>query len=173
MMSVEHAGRPPIPKLLVLEQAALLRESLHQQARKVVLTNGCFDLLHAGHIYFLQQAAECGDALFIALNSDASVRALKGPTRPLQSQWERAFALSALACTHTIVLFEQPRLVAEIETLRPDVYAKAGDYALETLDASERAALEAADTQIRFLPFLPGFSTTDLLKRIASAENSA
>lgn len=162
---------PSADKLRSLTAAIDLRQSLRQQHRRVVLTNGCFDLLHAGHLYFLQQAAACGDALFVALNSDASVRALKGPARPILSEFERAYALSALACVHTIVLFDQPRLEAEIRALAPDIYVKAGDYSLATLDPSERAALQEVGAEVRFLPFLPGFSTTGLLKRIAAASS--
>ena len=159
----------PVPKLHPLAEAVARRAVLAAEGRRVVLTNGCFDLLHAGHLYFLESAAAAGDALFVALNSDESVRALKGPHRPVQSETERAYALSALACTHTLVIFRQPRLVAEIEALRPDVYVKAGDYTLERLDRSEREALQAVGADIRFLPFLPGFSTTLLLQRIAAA----
>jgi rfaE bifunctional protein nucleotidyltransferase chain/domain len=155
-----------------LSEAADARAVLRRHNRKAVLTNGCFDLLHAGHIYFLEQARRAGDALFIALNSDSSVRALKGPFRPLQSEIERAYALSALACTDVVFLFDQPRLTNEIRALRPDVYVKAGDYSLETLDPGERAALTEVGAEIRFLPFLPGFSTTQLLKRIAAAAGS-
>ncbi len=159
----------PVAKLRTLDEAVAERRAMGATRRRVVLTNGCFDLLHAGHIYFLQTAAALGDALFIALNSDASVRALKGPQRPVQGERERAYALSALACTHTLVLFREPRLVPEIEALRPDVYVKAGDYTLERLDRAERDALQAVGAEIRFVPFLPGFSTTKLLQRITAA----
>ncbi|HYD82635.1 MAG TPA: adenylyltransferase/cytidyltransferase family protein [Opitutus sp.] len=159
----------PLPKLRTLDNARREREQLAAAGQKVVLTNGCFDLLHTGHLYFLQEAAKLGDALFVALNGDASVRALKGPHRPIQSAHERAYALAALACVHTVVVFDEPRLVREIEALRPDIYAKAGDYSLATLDSSERDALHAVGAEVRFLPFLPNFSTTALLKRIAAA----
>ncbi len=165
--------RLPLPKLRTLENAAAERQALAATGRKIVLTNGCFDLLHAGHLYFLQEAARLGDALFVALNGDASVRTLKGPYRPIQSESERAFSLNALACVHTVLIFDEPRLVREIEALRPDLYVKAGDYTLASLDPSERAALDHAGTEIRFLPFLPNFSTTALLKRIAAAAPAA
>lgn len=164
---------PPAPlgsvKLRSLPEAADTRAALAADGRRVILTNGCFDLLHAGHLYFLQEAARLGDALFVALNSDASVRALKGPHRPIQSESERAYALAALACVHTIVVFSEPRLVSEIHALRPDLYVKAGDYHLDSLDATERQALIDVGADIRFLPYLPNFSTTSLLKRIAAA----
>lgn len=157
------------PKLHSLEGAVAWRGRQREAGRRVVLTNGVFDLLHTGHLYYLQQARRLGDALLIALNADASVRALKGPARPVQSEEQRAFALAALACVDAIVIFHEPRLTAEIRALRPDLYCKAGDYTLEKLDAGERAALQEGGAQIEFLPFLPGFSTTQLIARIRAA----
>lgn len=162
-----------VPKLMSLEAATVYRQRLTAEGKRMVLTNGCFDLLHAGHIYFLQQARQLGDALFVAVNSDESVRVLKGPKRPVQSELERAYALSALECTSALVVFRQPRLTQEIQALRPDLYAKAGDYTLESLDPSERAALQAAGAEIRFLPYLPGFSSTNLIRRIVAAGGTA
>ena len=157
------------PKLRNLEHSVTQRQKLRAAGRRVVLTNGVFDLLHTGHIYYLQKARALGDALFVALNSDASVRALKGPKRPVQSEEARAYALGALACVDGVVIFNEPRLTAEIRALRPDVYCKAGDYTLEKLDAGERAALEEVGAKITFLPFLPGFSTTELIAKIKAA----
>jgi rfaE bifunctional protein nucleotidyltransferase chain/domain len=157
------------PKLLTLPEAVAARERLRAAGRRVVLTNGVFDLLHSGHLYFLQQARALGDALFIALNADASVRALKGPLRPVQTERERAYALGALACVDAVVIFRERRLTAEILALRPDLYTKAGDYALDRLDSGERAALDQTGAHISFLPFLPGFSTTELIAKIKAA----
>ena len=162
-----------VPKLLSLEQACARRAVLATEGKRVVLTNGCFDLLHAGHIHLLQQARQLADALFVAVNSDESVRALKGPKRPVQSERERAYALGALECTDALFVFPQPRLTREISLLRPDIYAKAGDYTLESLDAAERAALQAVGAEIRFLSFLPGFSSTELIRRVAQAGGTA
>ena len=156
-------------KLRPLAATVAWREQLRSAGKRVVLTNGVFDLLHTGHLYYLQQARALGDALVVALNADASVRALKGPARPVQTEEQRAYALGALACVDAVTIFREPRLTAEIRALRPDVYCKAGDYTLEKLDAGERAALEAAGAQIKFLPFLPGFSTTELIARIQAA----
>ena len=111
--------------------------------KRVVLTNGVFDLLHTGHLYYLKQARALGDALIIALNADASTRALKGPSRPVQDEAQRAYALAALECVDAIVIFGAPRLTAEIRALQPDIYCKAGDYTLEKLNPEERAALES------------------------------
>jgi rfaE bifunctional protein nucleotidyltransferase chain/domain len=157
------------PKLFSLEGAVARREALRAAGQRVVLTNGVFDLLHTGHLFYLQQARALGDALFIALNADASVRALKGPTRPVQSEEQRAYALAALACVDAVFIFRTPRLDAEIRSLRPDVYTKAGDYTLEKLDAGERTALQSVGADIRFMPFLPGFSTTNLIAKIKAA----
>lgn len=157
------------PNYLSLEAAVARREALRSQGKRVVLTNGVFDLLHTGHIYFLKKAAALGDALFIAVNADASVKALKGPTRPVQSVLERAYLLGNLSFVDTVFSFGTPRLDAEIDAIRPDIYAKAGDYTLDTLDKGERAALERAGSQIHFLPFLEGYSTTSLIARIAAA----
>ena len=137
--------------------------------KTVVLTNGVFDLLHPGHLYYLRKAAELGGALFIAINGDASVKALKGPARPVQTAEERAYALGALEFVDTLLVFDTPRLDGEIRALRPDVYAKAGDYSLDKLDPGERQALEEVGARIEFLPFLAGYSTTGLLKKIAAA----
>ena len=157
------------PKLHPLAAAVAWREQQRQAGRRVVLTNGVFDLLHTGHLYYLKKARALGDALLIALNADASVRVLKGPSRPVQTEEQRAYALGALACVDAVFIFRTPRLDAEIRALRPDVYTKAGDYTLEKLDAGERGALQVVGARIEFLPFLPGFSTTQLIARIKAA----
>lgn len=157
------------PKLLTLPEAVVWREKMRAAGKSVVLTNGVFDLLHTGHLFYLQKARALGDSLIIALNADASVRALKGPTRPVQTEEQRAYALGALACVDAVVIFREPRLTAEILAVKPDVYCKAGDYTLEKLNPEERAGLERVGARIEFLPFLSGFSTTNLISRIKAA----
>lgn len=157
------------PKLMDLPAALAWRDARRREGRRVVLTNGVFDLLHTGHLYYLQQARRLGDALIIALNADASVRVLKGPARPVQNEEQRAYALGALGCVDAVVIFREPRLTAEIRALQPDVYCKAGDYTLEKLNSEERVALETVGARIEFLPFLAGFSTTNLIARIRAA----
>ncbi len=159
----------PNAKLFSLEAATTWREQLRAEGKRVVLTNGVFDLLHTGHLHYLQHARALGDALVIALNSDASVRELKGPLRPIQNEEERAFALAATWFVDGIVIFREKRLTAEILRLQPDVYCKAGDYALEKLNAEERTALEKIGAKIEFLSFLEGFSTTALIAKIQAA----
>jgi len=157
------------PKLMTLDAAVAEREKLRAKGKSLVLTNGVFDLLHTGHLYYLKQARALGEALYVAINADESVRAIKGPTRPIQSEVERAYALGALGFVSGIVVFNTPRLDAEIRALQPDVYCKAGDYKLETLDPTERGALQEVGTKIEFLPFWEGFSTTKLIAKIKAA----
>ncbi len=157
------------PKLFTLTQAIAEREKLRHEGRKLVLTNGVFDLLHTGHLSYLRQARALGNALFVALNADSSVKVLKGPARPVQTEAERAYALGALECVSGIVIFRAPRLTEEILALKPDVYTKAGDYTLDKLDPGERTALQQVGAVITFLPFLPGFSTTRLIEKIRAA----
>lgn len=136
-----------------------------------MVTNGCFDLLHTGHLYYLQEASHFGEALWVLLNSDESVRLLgKGVGRPFQSEWERAYALAALAAVDGVVSFQTERLTKEIEALRPDIYVKGGGYSLETIDREEHTALEAVGADIRFLPLLEGYSTSGLVAKIQPAE---
>ncbi len=161
------------PKLMSLPDAVAAREQLRADGKRVVLTNGVFDLLHTGHLFFLQKARTLGDALFVAINADESVKTLKGPLRPVQTETERAYALAALGCVDGIVIFREPRLAKEILALRPDVYAKAGDYTLEKLEATERAALQKVESRIEFMPFLAGFSTTVLIAKIKAATSAS
>jgi D-glycero-beta-D-manno-heptose 1-phosphate adenylyltransferase len=156
-------------KLFSLEKAQKIRTELKDSGRKLVITNGCFDLLHPGHIFFLKEARAQGDALWVMLNSKKSIHILKGPLRPILGDQERAYALAALECVDGIIVFGTPRLDKEIKLLAPDVYVKAKDYTLEKLDPNEYTALQTVGADIRFLPFLEGFSTTALIQKIAAA----
>jgi rfaE bifunctional protein nucleotidyltransferase chain/domain len=166
------ARMPGNPGLMTLPRAVAVRRALARSGGKFVLTNGVFDLLHPGHASYLAQARRLAGPrgkLFVALNSDRSVRELKGPRRPVMDEASRAYTLGQLRSVDGIVLFRGKRLAREITRLRPDIYCKAGDYSLASLDPSERAALQKAGSKIVFLPFLPGFSTTRLLRRIKAA----
>ena len=121
--------------LLTLDDAILWREDLRKNNRKLVVTNGCFDLMHRGHASYLIEAAKLGDELLVLINSDASVRAIKGETRPVVSEKDRAYMLAALESVSRVVIFDDARCDKELAALKPDVYAKAGDYTLETLVA--------------------------------------
>lgn len=157
----------PATRVFDFDDLVAYRDEAAKAGRRVVLTNGCFDLLHRGHAEYLRQSAALGDILIVAVNSDVSVRELKGPLRPLNSEGDRAYLLASLRCVDAVFIFPGPRLDAEIRRLRPDIYTKAGDYTPETLDPGERAALEETGTEIRILPFLEGRSTTSLIARAA------
>ena len=128
----------------------------------VVTTNGCFDLLHPGHVRFLQQARAQGQVLIVGLNSDESVRQLKGPGRPLLTQEDRATMLAALRCVDHVVIFAQPLANGLLALLRPDIHCKGGDYTADTLPEAE--VICQGGGQVCILPFSPGYSTTGLLK---------
>ncbi|MEZ0275163.1 MAG: adenylyltransferase/cytidyltransferase family protein, partial [Roseimicrobium sp.] len=149
------------------------RDQLDAEGRKLVFTNGCFDLLHAGHVRYLRQARALGDGLVVALNSDESVRKLKGESRPINSQEDRAEILMALQSVNGVVIFDDPRVTKLIEAIRPHVYAKGGDYTMETLDASEREALVNAGATICLLPLVAGRSTTGTIERMKKGEGPA
>lgn len=155
-------------KLKTLEEACFEREQLRNDNKIVVLTNGCFDLLHAGHVMALQQAKSLGDSLWVAINSDDSVRALKGANRPVYTGIERAFLLSALTVVDGIFIFNNKRLTNEILLFKPDIYVKSGDYTIKDLNLDERTALEKINAKIVFTPFLSGHSTTSTIKNILS-----
>ena len=163
---MRHAD--PLTRIFSLESLLAFRAQAAAAGRRVVLTNGCFDLLHRGHLTYLQQSAALGDVLIVAVNSDASVRQLKGDGRPLNTEQDRAYALACLRSVDATFIFPGPRLAGEIAALKPDIYTKAGDYTLDTLDASERAALLAAGVDIRLLPFVAGHSTTAHVERLGT-----
>lgn len=153
-------------KVLTLATAARWAAAARRHGLRVVATNGCFDLLHYGHVEYLSQAKALGDLLVVGLNSDRSVRQLKGPTRPLARQQHRAAVLSALACVDAVVVFPEKRATRFLAAVRPSIYVKGGDYRPDTLDTEERAVLAEAGTKVRLLPFVKGFSTTTLLEKI-------
>ncbi|MDY0189368.1 MAG: bifunctional D-glycero-beta-D-manno-heptose-7-phosphate kinase/D-glycero-beta-D-manno-heptose 1-phosphate adenylyltransferase HldE [Desulfuromonas sp.] len=135
--------------------------------KKIVFTNGCFDLLHAGHVSYLQRARQLGDLLVLGLNSDASVQRLKGPTRPLVQQDDRAQVMAALACVDYVVIFDEDTPLHLIKTLRPDVLVKGGDYTPETVVG--RQQVESWGGRVELLPFIAGRSTTNLVEKISGS----
>ena len=158
-----------MPATLSVEDLARESDRLRAEGRRLVLTNGCFDILHVGHVDYLERARELGHALAVAINSDDSVRSLKGPSRPVNCAEDRARVLSALRAVDYVVIFETPRATGVIRAVRPALYAKGGDYTVDSLDAGERAALQEAGTDIRILPLVPGRSTTAILARAANS----
>ncbi len=148
------------------EEVCRMRESLESDGKRLVFTNGCFDILHCGHVRYLAAARELGEALVVALNSDSSVRAIKGDGRPVNCESDRAEVLRGLRSVDAVVVFGTPRVTELIRTVRPHIYAKGGDYTPETLDGEERAALEEVGAEIRILPLVEGRSTTKTLARL-------
>lgn len=133
--------------------------------RRLVLTNGCFDILHVGHLRYLRQARALGDILLVGINGDDSVRALKGSGRPVNSADDRAEILSNLRCVDYVTIFPDVRATSLIQAVKPAIYAKGGDYTPESLDSEERQALQGIGTEIHILPLVPGKSTTCVLQR--------
>lgn len=153
-------------KIISAGELASVSEKLRAQGKRLVLTNGCFDLLHPGHVRYLQAARAQGDTLAVAINGDESVRALKGEGRPLNCEADRAEVVAALGCVDHVVAFPEVRATRLLEEVRPSIYVKGGDYTRATLHPEEQAALEKVGAEIRILPFEPGHSTSGLIERM-------
>lgn len=154
-------------KIQSLADIVRFRDLLADEGQRLVFTNGCFDLLHVGHVRYLQAARALGEALVVAVNGDASVRALKGPTRPINGEQDRAEVLAALACVDYVVIFDAERVTQLVHDVRPHVYAKGGDYTADRLNAEERWALGEVGADIHILPLVPGKSTTAMIEKSA------
>ncbi len=146
------------------------RQRLREEKRVVVATNGCFDLLHYGHVSYLQRARAHGDFLWVGINSDEAVRALKGEDRPLNSQEDRARVLMAVRYVDAVTIFYGERATDFLSLLQPDIYVKGGDYTPETLDPEERRVLRECGAKIVIEPFVPGRSTTAIISRIRAED---
>jgi rfaE bifunctional protein nucleotidyltransferase chain/domain len=153
-------------KILSLEDLAERAKALREAGKKVVATNGCFDLLHVGHVRYLKAARARGDILIVGVNGDDSVRQLKGPRRPLNNEKDRAEVLAALESVDLIAIFPEERATRFIQLVAPDLYVKGGDYKTETLNSEERAVLEKLGTKIDLVPFEKGYSTSSLLEKL-------
>ena len=151
-------------KILSVQEMLAERERLRAAGRRLVFTNGVFDLLHVGHVRYLAQARALGDALIVAINSDRSVRELKGPNRPVFDQDERAEILAALRYVDYVVVFDDISPRSLIKRVLPDVLVKGGDYQLDEIHGREE--VEAAGGEVISLPFVAGASTTSLLQRM-------
>ena len=153
-------------KIVDQDRLVSISESMRKHGRKLVLTNGCFDLLHLGHVRYLQAARSLGDSLVVALNGDDSVRSLKGDGRPLNPAENRAEVIAALQSVDHVVIFPELRVTRLIEQLRPAIYVKGGDYTTLSLNPEERAALEKVGAEVQILPFEPGYSTSKMISQI-------
>ena len=153
-----------VSKIWIREDLAPVVQARQAHGEQGVLTNGCFDLLHVGHLRSLQEARRQGDFLIVGLNSDQSVRDLKGPTRPLNDENHRAEVLAALGCVDYVVLFSEPTAAELVSFLQPSIYAKSEVY--RRLPLPEQACVEDYGGRVEFLPDLPGFSSTTLIEKI-------
>jgi rfaE bifunctional protein nucleotidyltransferase chain/domain len=154
-------------KIIAWEKLPEWRAAFRATGKKLVVTNGCFDILHLGHVSYLEAARHFGDALLVGVNGDAAVRELKGKGRPVNSENDRAAVLAALESVSGICVFPEKTMTKFLATARPDIYVKGGDYTLDTLNQDERRAVESAGGKIKIIPFVPGKSTTALLEKIS------
>lgn len=153
-------------KIVPLPELAERLGKLRASGKKIVITNGCFDLLHPGHVRYLEAAKALGNVLVVGINGDESVRALKGAGRPINNENDRAELVAALQSVDLVTIFPELRATNFITRAAPDVYVKGGDYNSETLNAEERASLENIGTKIEIVPFEKGHSTTALLEKL-------
>jgi D-glycero-beta-D-manno-heptose 1-phosphate adenylyltransferase len=159
-------GVPLHPAVLSLEQTILRFAREKRNGRKVVFTNGCFDLLHPGHIRSLESARAFGDVLIVGINSDTSVRALKGPDRPVMPQDERAEILASLECVDAVLIFDEPTPQRVIAALLPDILVKGGDWPGDQIVG--RAEVEAVGGRVERIDILDSYSTSSILEKIRS-----
>ena len=153
-------------KILSPEALAHWRADLRANGQRLVVTNGCFDLLHAGHVTYLEAARHQGDALLVGVNSDATVRELKGPGRPVNTEADRALVLAALQNVDGVFIFPERDAVRFLTAVQPDIYVKGGDYTLDTVIQDERRLIEEGGGKIVLLAHVPGKSTTAVLQKV-------
>jgi D-beta-D-heptose 7-phosphate kinase/D-beta-D-heptose 1-phosphate adenosyltransferase len=154
-------------KIIPWERLPDWRAGMRAAGKRLVVTNGCFDLLHLGHVTYLENARNLGDALLIGLNSDEAVRGLKGSDRPVNAEQDRAAVLSALESVNGVCIFREATATRFLQHAQPDIYVKGGDYTLDTINQDERQTVEQLGGKVEIISFVPGKSTTVLLKKIA------
>lgn len=151
-------------QLLRRENVADFVKKLHQSGKTVVVTNGCFDILHVGHVRYLQKTKSFADYMIVLLNSDKSVRNIKGPTRPINNEQDRAEVLNALACVDYVVMFDEDSPANLIDEIKPDVYTKGADYTMETLPEAD--IIRKNNIKVEFIEFVAGKSTTNTINKM-------
>ena len=151
-------------QLLRRENVADFVKKLHQSGKTVVVTNGCFDILHVGHVRYLQKTISFADYMIVLLNSDKSVRSIKGPTRPINNEQDRAEVLNALACVDYVVMFDEDSPANLIDEIKPDVYTKGADYTMETLPEAD--IMRKNNIKVEFIEFVAGKSTTNTINKM-------
>ena len=150
--------------LVKREDIKALVDIIHNSGKTVVCTNGCFDILHVGHVRYLEQTKTFADYSIVLLNSDKSVKSIKGPTRPINGENDRAELLSALRCVDYVVLFDEDSPRNLLDEIKPDVYTKGADYTMETLPEAD--IMRKNKTRVEFIKFVEGKSTTGIVKRV-------
>jgi D-glycero-beta-D-manno-heptose 1-phosphate adenylyltransferase len=154
-------------KVLPRERLSEWAAAIHARRQKLVVTNGCFDILHLGHATYLEAARNQGDVLLVGVNSDESVRAIKGPGRPINTEADRAALLAALASADAVTIFYERDALRLLSLVKPDVYVKGGDYTLETIHQPERRLVEEMGGKVVVIGGVPGKSTSGLVEKIA------
>ena len=154
-------------KILSLDALPDWRSALRAQGKRLVVTNGCFDILHTGHVTYLDHARQQGDALLVGLNNDGSVRVLKGKKRPINPEGDRAIVLAALQAVDAVCIFPEPRATRFLALAQPDIYVKGGDFTVEELPQEEREIVASLGGKIVTVGFVPAKSTTELADKIA------
>lgn len=155
-------------QVLRRENVAKFVENLHKSGKTVVVTNGCFDILHVGHVRYLQKTKTFADYLIVLLNSDKSVRAIKGENRPINNENDRAEILCALSCVDYVVMFDETSPRNLLDEIKPDVYTKGADYTMETLPEAD--IMRKNGTRVEFIEFVEGKSTTGIINKVNSEQ---
>ncbi|MFZ1074416.1 MAG: adenylyltransferase/cytidyltransferase family protein [Verrucomicrobiia bacterium] len=155
-------------KIIAWDRLPAWRAAFQATGKKLVVTNGCFDILHLGHVTYLESARNLGDALLVGVNGDEATRQLKGAGRPVNCETDRAAVLAALASVDGVCIFADKTATKFLSAARPGVYVKGGDYTLDTLNQEERHVVESAGGKIVIFPLVPGKSTTALLAKISN-----
>lgn len=153
--------------LVQREDLRALIDTIHHAGKTVVTTNGCFDILHVGHVRYLEKTKTFGDFLIVLLNSDKSVKSIKGPSRPINNEMDRAEILSALRCVDYVVLFDEDSPRNLLDEMKPDVYTKGADYTMETLPEAD--IMKKNGTRVEFIDFVEGKSTTNTIEKMKEA----
>jgi len=165
--SAEHRKVNFCDKLVPWDRLPQWRAALRASGKRLVVTNGCFDLMHFGHVTYLEAARNQGGALLVGVNGDEAVRQLKGESRPINHQIDRAAVLAALESVDGVCIFSEKTATRFLTFAQPDIYVKGGDYTLDTLNPDERQSIEECEGRIVILPFVPGKSTTSLIEKIS------
>jgi len=158
-------------KLVPRDQLVTWRQAVRETGRRLVVTNGCFDLLHLGHVTYLEAARNHGDLLLVGVNADAAVRKLKGSGRPVNAELDRALVLAALESVSAVSIFAETTATGFLRLAQPDIYVKGGDYTLDTINQTERRVVESAGGAIVLLSFVEGRSTTRTLEKLGKLDS--